>query len=412
MNYKRKEINNVVLHTINTDVFKTITIDIYFRRETKKEDFLTSYFMLRLLEYSTKKYDYKSLIEKKEDLFNLKIYTDTKIESDKFRNDMLTIKFIHPKYSYNNIEEDVIELIKEIILNPNFDNMEYYQEIETQIKNEILSLKNDRRKYAYQKMLENMEDNSIHSYPITGTLEDLKINNIDKIKSNYEDLINNSQIDIIVVGELDNKKYEEYFFNLFNSKRYEQTTYTKYNTPNEEKEVFIEEKELNQNKLCIGLKILNFDYKKEEFILPLYRTILGSGTNSKLFVEVREKHSLTYYASAKSITSSLMGLEFGIDKNNYKKAVDIIKKTLLDMKSITEEDLEVAKKNLISNCKDIEFNSRLISKNYYKKEINKDYTEDISTMIEKINNVTVNEIIEFANKVYIDTILLYGENYE
>ena len=412
MNYKRKEINNAVLHTINTDVFKTITIDIYFRREVKKEDLLTSYFMLRLLEYSTKKYDYKSLIEKKEDLFNVKIYTDTEIESEKFRNDSLKIKFIHPKYSYGNIEEDVIELIKEIILNPNFDNKEYYQEIETQIENEILSLKNDRRTYAFQKMLENIEDSSIFSYPKTGRLEDLKNNNIDKIKANYEDLINNSQIDIVIVGELDNNKYEDYFSNIFNSKRYEQITYSKYDTPNKEKEVFIEEKELNQNKLCIGLRILNFDYKKEEYILSLYRTILGSGTNSKLFVEVREKNSLTYYTSAKSITPSLMGLEFGIDKNNYKKAVDIIKQTLLYMKSITEEDLEIAKKNLISNCKDIEFNSRLISKNYYKKEINKDYTEDISLMIEKINSVTVNEIIEFANKVYIDTILLYGENYE
>lgn len=412
MNYKRKEINNAVLHTINTDVFKTITIDIYFRREVKKEDLLTSYFMLRLLEYSTKKYDYKSLIEKKEDLFNVKIYTDTEIESEKFRNDSLKIKFIHPKYSYDNIEKEVIELIKEIILNPNFDNREYYQEIETQIENEILSLKNDRRTYAFQKMLENIEDSSIFSYPKTGRLEDLKNNNIDKIKANYEDLINNSQIDIVIVGELDNNKYEDYFSNIFNSKRYEQITYSKYDTPNKEKEVFIEEKELNQNKLCIGLRILNFDYKKEEYILSLYRTILGSGTNSKLFVEVREKNSLTYYTSAKSITPSLMGLEFGIDKNNYKKAVDIIKQTLLYMKSITEEDLEIAKKNLISNCKDIEFNSRLISKNYYKKEINKDYTEDISTMIEKINSVTVNEIIEFANKVYIDTILLYGENYE
>ncbi len=413
MNYKRKELNNIVLHTIKTDAFKTITIDIYFRRKANIEEYLASYFMLRLLEYSTKKYDYKSLIERKEDLYNLKLYTTSNIEPTKYRNDILTIKFIAPKYSYENIEEDVFDLIREVIFNNNLENEEYYQEIKTIINNELLSVKNNRKKYAYLKMLENMEPNETISYPIIGRIEDMENCTLDKVKNNYKDLIDNSQIDIVVVGNIEEEKYKEVFSNMFSSgKRFENINFEKYLINNKEKEVFIEEKGLNQNKLCVGLRILNFDYQNEEFISFLYKTILGSGTSSKLFVEVREKNSLTYYASAKFITPSLIALEFGIDRNNYNKALELIKKTIKDMENVSEEELEIAKKTLISNSKDIEYNSKLISSNYYKKENNVNYTYDINEMIKKINNVKANEINEFAKKVYVDTILLYGENYE
>ncbi|MDD3995676.1 MAG: hypothetical protein PHC42_03150, partial [Bacilli bacterium] len=71
MNYKRIEIDKLVLHTINTDIFKTINISINVRREFKREEITIIRILFELMLYSTKKYDYKSLIEKKEDLYNL-----------------------------------------------------------------------------------------------------------------------------------------------------------------------------------------------------------------------------------------------------------------------------------------------------------------------------------------------------
>ena len=144
MNYKRIEIDKLVLHTINTDIFKTINISINFRREFKREEITIIRILFELMLYSTKKYDYKSLIEKKEDLYNLHMNYSFGPEPSLYRQDIINIKFLDPKYSDINIEKDGIEFIKEILFNPNFDNEEYLNEVKSIVESDLLSFYNNK----------------------------------------------------------------------------------------------------------------------------------------------------------------------------------------------------------------------------------------------------------------------------
>ncbi len=405
----RKEINNIVLHTIKKDIFKSINISINFRNIAKKEELTIIPFLFGLMTYSTKTYNYKSLIEKKEDLYNLRLNTRYTLESSKYRNDSIDINFIHPNYSNSNIEEEVIKLIKDIIFNPNLDNIDYFNDIKTFINREILSVKNNKREYAKQQLLINMEPDNLLSYPSYGYLEDLEDITIDKLKELYKNIMNNSQIDIVVVGDVDQSKYENYFLNLFNNQnRYEKLEAPIYKDIPKEKEIYIEEKSLNQSKLEIGLRVLNFNEEKETILVNLYRYILGSGPSSKLFLEVREKHSLAYYSSASLLIKPLLIIESGIDGKNYNLTINLIKELLESMKSSSNEELMTAKKTYISSIKNIEYSMNSLSNFYYNNEINKYYELDINKIIDDINKVTIEEIREFSNKIYIDTILLYG----
>ena len=54
---------------------------------------------------------------------------------------------------------------------------------------------------------------------------------------------------------------------------------------------------------------LNMDYKDEKYYnLMMFSAVLGSGAHSKLFLNVREKHSLCY--SIYSSLEKLKGLKF------------------------------------------------------------------------------------------------------
>lgn len=412
MNYKRIEIDKLVLHTINTDIFKTINISINFRREFKREEITIIRILFELMLYSTKKYDYKSLIEKKEDLYNLHMNYSFGSEPSLYRQDIINIKFLDPKYSDINIEKDGIEFIKEILFNPNFDNEEYLNEVKSIVESDLLSFYNNKKKFAKQELLNNMESGNILSYNFLGYLEDFNSINLSNIKSLYKDIIEKDQIDIVVVGNIDNNFYEKELKGLFiNNNRYSKLYIPNYSKRNETKEIFIEDKSISQSKLEIGLKILNYDEKQESVLFTLYRLILGVGSSSKLFREVREKNSLAYYSNAKRETDSIFIIESGIDGNKYKQVLSIIKEQINNMKVITDEEFNASKKLYISLLKNTYYNPTDIINYIYPNEL-LNYPRDIENILNELNIIKKEDIELLSNRVFIDTVLLYGVNNE
>ena len=73
---------------------------------------------------------------------------------------------------------------------------------------------------------------------------------------------------------------------------------------------------------------------ERNYVLTLYNIILGGGSESLLFQNVREKHSLCYYiSSSANKVDNLMIISSGIAKNNLKKTLTLIKK---EMKNISD----------------------------------------------------------------------------
>ena len=88
--------------------------------------------------------------------------------------------------------------------------------------------------------------------------------------------------------------------NLFNTQvsipyqRFKQN-YVVYNTGTQV--VFKEKKSMEQTCISIAFPTVDFN-NKDKYILDLIGTCLGDGMSSRLFIELREKHSLVYNISA------------------------------------------------------------------------------------------------------------------
>ena len=92
------------------------------------------------------------------------------------------------------------------------------------------------------------------------------------------------------------------------------------------------------------------------YVLNVYSYILGGGPDSKLFKTVREKNSLCYTISSVSQPlNSILTINAGIDKKNFKKTVELIKKEMNDMRKnkFSNDDIIKAKITYVNSLKEL-----------------------------------------------------------
>src|SRR6185437_1573167 len=77
--------------------------------------------------------------------------------------------------------------------------------------------------------------------------------------------------------------------------------------------------------------------------LMMYNGVLGGFPHSKLFINVREKASLAYYAASRVEShKGILTVQSGIEIANYQKAVDIIRDQFDQMRQGKFTDLEIS----------------------------------------------------------------------
>jgi predicted Zn-dependent peptidase len=108
---------------------------------------------------------------------------------------------------------------------------------------------------------------------------------------------------------------------------------------------------VEQTNLAIGFHF-PFSGDKGRYAAELFSAILGEGMSSKLFSEVREKRGLVYGVKTDLDLGKNYGymvIWAGTDKEKEKEVVDICLEEFGKMGSITSEELEAAKVQVVGN---------------------------------------------------------------
>ena len=103
---------------------------------------------------------------------------------------------------------------------------------------------------------------------------------------------------------------------------------------------------------------------------------------------------------------NLIIITAGIDRVNYKKSLDLIKKNIQNMKKgkITEKEIDTAKEFFNTAMDEMyESENRIINEMFATDILKLDSFEE---RIKKMNKVTKQEIIKVSKKISIDTIFL------
>ena len=308
-----------------------------------------------------------------------------------------------------------IGILLEVVFNPllennHFDN-EYVEGEKNNLKQVIEGRKDSKAAYASERCIEEMYKNKPYSLYKYGNVEDLQNINSDDLYEQYKTLINNCKIDIFISGDI-KENVKEYIFNNENIKNLNdrEAKYIINNKENRKKEEKQEQEisdsmDVNQGKLIIGLDILQ-ENDNDKYTALVYNAILGGTPTSKMFQNVREKNSLAYTASSSFIRQKAnIFIKCGIDIPNYKKALEIIKEQLEDMKKgeFTDANIDEAKNNIISTIKFIPDEQDTELMYYFSQELS-GYEMSYENYINKVNEIKKEDIVELAKRIQINTI--------
>ena len=135
---------------------------------------------------------------------------------------------------------------------------------------------------------------------------------------------------------------------------YEIGTDLRMNALQEELRFCEEHMDVTQGKLVLGFRLGECMEDPDIPAIRVFNAVYGSGATSKLFLNVREKLSLCYYASsAVVIRKGLLLVSSGVAFENFEAARDEILAQLEAVKKgeITDEELDWAKRSVASDLR-------------------------------------------------------------
>lgn len=412
MKTKEIDLKYAKLHLIKTKDFRSINIKVLLKDEIRKEDITKRNFLAEYLILTTKKYKTRQELSLKiQELYSLFLSAyNTRIGN--YLITKFNLSMLDPKYTESCMLNDSIDLLSEVIFNPNQKNGKFdsnsFNIVKRGILNEIKTLKENPKDYANIKMFENMDKNAPYSYNGYGYLEDLEKIDEKNLYEYYKDFIKTASVDIYVIGNFDEKEMIRIIKEKLNFKtlKKEKTNIYVKNNINKEKTI-IEKDKFNQSKLTIGCKLKDLTDFERKYVINMYNMILGGGFNSKFMQEIREKNSLAYYINSSILKAdNILLIQSGISANNFKKVISSIKKIMKEMEhgNIKESELENSKTEYLSLLDEINDSIDSILENKIATSLLN--LDEFSVRKEKMKEVTIKDISNLAKKVHIDTIYL------
>ena len=314
--------------------------------------------------------------------------------------------------------EEALELFAEMIFDPlqegkGFSNRAF--DIERMLhRQKILNLINDKMSYAAEKCLEIMAEGEPYGIPRLGYADDLDGLDANTLLQEYLHIVQHRQFHIYIVGNVGIKSVKSSVEHVFGKYKdlYQSNDDPRLplhiahqSAPTEAKQL-IEEMDINQGKLNLGLRT-GINYASDDYpALLVYNGILGGFPHSKLFLNVREKASLAYYASSR--LEGLKGYVFvyaGIDSERYEEALAVIKQQMEDMLhgQLSDDEIEFTKVGLINQYRqsdDPPLTGAALQ--MYARYTGRAWS--VQELINAIDRVDKSAVVRVAERVHLDTV--------
>lgn len=416
--FKKVELQEgVTLYIRKSEQFKTVNFSVKWKTALDEKKSAPRAVLANILEESNGRYrsqtEFRNALD---ELYGTVLYTDAGKRGETHIVS-LSAECVNDEYlSEGGVLEEVLSLIKTVIFDPNVVDGQFDETVvnreKRSVKERIRSLYDDKTRYAQKRMLELLRPDSAASAPSYGTEEDVDALTSADLFAAYESMLNEDEIDIYVVGDIDEDEMIEKIRSLltFNSRKVHERQTATQQTATQEREVrhVREKQDMKQGKLHLGfttpVTFRHPDYAK----MQMTNGVFGGFAHSKLFINVREKESMAYYAS--SSYSSHYGLLYviaGIDAELEEKAVKLISEqlTALQQGEITDLEMEQTKALLANGIKSAFDSARgQIEVFDQYKELDENFTAD--TIIAGWESVTKDDVKNMASEIKLEIVYL------
>lgn len=416
-NVRDMKVDRINLHVIETDKYKTNTIVLHIRAPLRKKTVtkraLLPYVLQSGTEQLTSRQEIRSYLD---ELYGASLSVDVSKKGESqilsFRMDIANEKYLKDKTP---LLEEAIKLLAEIILKPITENGVFQSTIvdneKRNLKQRIESIFDDKMRYANMRITEEMCKDEPYGINAWGYEMEIESVTSQGLYQQYKEMLANDFFDLYVVGDVNSNEIKKIVkTNFLLAAQTPQVIDDRQKVPEtkviKKEKVVFEEQDVKQGKLNIGFRTSTTFQNEDYFAMQMFNGLFGGFSHSKLFINVREKASLAYYAASRYEShKGLLMVMSGIEFKNYDQAVMIIKDQLKSMQNGDFSDSEIEQtKAVLKNqvLETVDAAKGYVELLYHNAVANK--VRSIEDWLFGIESVTKEDIINVGKNVHVDTI--------
>ncbi|MCC2114913.1 insulinase family protein [Bacillus halotolerans] len=398
-------------HIVETEKFKTVSLIFKMLAPLTKEQVtkraLFPHVLLRGTESRPKTAELRSYLD---ELYGTSVSADL---SKKGEQHVITFRLEIPNEKYLKDQTPLLEkglhLLAEIVFSPALEagvfQSQYVDQEKRTLKQRIQAVYDDKMRYSNLRLIQEMCKNEPYSLHVNGEIDDVDAITADQLYETYRHAIQNDQLDLYVVGDVDSKQVQAAIEQYFQTEERTLEAFANNHAEQPEPKKVIDEEDVKQGKLNIGYRT-NITFTDQDYsALQVFNGMFGGFSHSKLFINVREKASLAYYAASRidSFKGLLMVMS-GIEVKNYKQAVSIIAEQFQAMKNgeFSEQDISQTKAMIRNQVLETIDTAYGLSEFLYQQAAAQ-VDIPIEDFLANIERVTKEDIIKVGEKIQLDT---------
>ena len=315
----------------------------------------------------------------------------------------------------NQILEQMTALVGEMLLMPKTNGGLFLREYVESERDKLLELIrgriNEKRSYSIQRLLELMCAMEDYSTDKLGTESEAENITPAELTEHYHTVLASSPIEIFYCGSAEPERVKSALVSALatlprNDEEPEIGTDIRMNSLEEKPRYFEDEMQVTQGKLALGFRLGECMEDPNPAAIRVFNAVYGGSVTSKLFMNVREKLSLCYFASSwVDLHKGILGVSSGIEFDKYDAALSEILSQLDSVRrgEFSEEELYAAKSSVASDYRTVE-DGPIALEDFYLNQalIGPDSTpSELAALAEK---VTAGEVASIAKGVECDAI--------
>ena len=355
----------VFLTHLRSDKFKTASMSLSLLTQLKRETAAMNALIPSVLRRGTNRYtDMEQISRRLDELYGASIEPVVRKVGE---IQCLGFFASFPEPAFLPGKEDLLgevsALMSEMLLVPNTRGglllPQYVDSEREKLVDLIRSRGNEKRSYAAQRCIEEMCCCEDYAVSRLGSEEEAESIHYKKLTRHYRELIRTSPMELFYCGRADARQVERAWREALSGMPrgeidYDIGTDLRMNALEDAPRYCEERMDVTQGKLVLGFRLGDCMEDPDVPAIRVFNAVYGNGATSKLFLNVREKLSLCYYASSAIVLrKGLMLVSSGVAFENFQAAKDEILAQLEAVKKceISDDELNWAKRSVASDLR-------------------------------------------------------------
>ncbi len=412
--FQTSQIGRVRLHVWPTKRFKTFAISLFAGVPLQEETVTETALIPFVLRRGNSKYPETAAFRAKlDDMygagFGFDVYKRGGYQIVQFRMDVIHDQFVS---SEQPLLASSLSFLGDTVTRPYLENDMFSSAYTTAekdtLRNRLEAIVNDKIRYAAERCIEEMCAGEAYRLHPLGERDKIAAITPASLYERYKAWMQEAAFDLYIAGDTTMEEAAAYVEQYFAIDTGAPSLYsgTLLQGGDGEVKYHTEELDVGQGKLNMGLQT-RIGYTDPKYpALLMYNGILGGYPHSKLFINVREKESLAYYAASRlDGHKGICTIQSGIEIENYDKALVIILEQLEAMRSgqLTQLEMDQTKAMLTNQLREMQ-DSAFEMCAYHFNSVFSGTDRSVDQLLEAVKLVTTEAVKEVAQFVRLDTV--------